>query len=167
MKLKVFTLRPDEETGSLDDTALVNFFEDPVHPREVLEISEHFFVHEHEPCWAILTMYRDTGARRATSGGDEKKDWRADLTSPEKILFDELRAWRNHRSKGDGVPPYIIATNRQLAEIARSQPGNVSGLLEIAGLGQGKVSRWGEELVALVRAHGGAAAGDVGEANNE
>ena len=167
MKLKVFTLRPDEETGRLDDTSLVNFFGDPDHPREVLEISEHFFVHEHEPRWAILTMYRDTAPRRASSGGDEKKDWQADLTSPEKDLFDELRAWRNHKCKADGLPPYIIATNRQLADIARSQPGNASGLLQISGLGQGKVSRWGEELVALVRAHADANAGDVGEANDE
>jgi hypothetical protein len=58
-------------------------------------------------------MYRDTAPRRASSGGDEKKDWRADLTPPEKVLFDELRSWRNHKCKGDGVAPYIIATNRQ------------------------------------------------------
>jgi len=153
MKLKVFTLRPDEETGCLDDSVLESFFGDPDHPREVLEISEHFFVHEQQPRWAILTMYRDQPRADGTKGHREKKDWRAELTSQEKTLFDELRTWRSRKSKGDGLPGYIIATNQQLADITRNKPSSVAELLQISGLGPGKVSRWGEEVLALVRAH--------------
>lgn len=153
MKLKVFTLRPDEETGRLDDGELESFFGDPDHPREVLEISEHFFVHEHQPRWAILTMYRDEPRAGGSSGNREKRDWRAELTRDEKPLFDELRTWRGRKSKGDGLPGYIIATNRQLADIARNKPCRLDDLLQISGLGPGKVSRWGEEILALVRAY--------------
>jgi hypothetical protein len=44
MKLKVVTLRFDDETGGFDDRE----------PREVLGVSEHFFVHDRRPTRALL-----------------------------------------------------------------------------------------------------------------
>jgi superfamily II DNA helicase RecQ len=152
MKLKVFTLRPDEQTGCLDDSSLERFFGDPESPRQILEISEHFFVHQQEPRWAILTMYRDIPRHEAV-GTRGRKDWRAELAPEERLLFDVLRAWRGRKAKSDGVPPYVIATDRQLADIARNKPGGPGDLLKISGMGQGKVSRWGEEVVAQVQNH--------------
>ena len=46
MKVKVLTLRWDEEAGGLDDRELEAFMEG----RAVLEVAEHFFIHDRQPC---------------------------------------------------------------------------------------------------------------------
>lgn len=50
MKLKIFTLKFSESSGGFDDEPVQNFITD----KEVVEYSEHFFVHEKTPflfCW--------------------------------------------------------------------------------------------------------------------
>ncbi len=62
MKLKVFTLQMDEETGRFDDAPLQSFMEDERQRREVIDVSDHFFVHEKRPTWALLVSYREINA---------------------------------------------------------------------------------------------------------
>ena len=45
MKVRVFTLLLDPETGAFDDTALLSFQES----RDIILVSEHFFTHEGSP----------------------------------------------------------------------------------------------------------------------
>ena len=149
MKLKVVTLRFDDETGSFDDRELVDFVDDEDQPREVLDVSEHFFVHDRRPTWALLLSYREI-QRPGEKKGEARKDWRADLDEPGRQLFDELRGWRAKACQRDGLPPYLICTNRQIAEIARTPARTKADLHAIHGLGQTKIDRWGEEMLAVV-----------------
>ncbi len=150
MKLKVLTLGFDASTGRFDESQLEAFMEDPDRPREVLDVSEHFFVHDRHPTWALLISYRDVPRPGDGKARERRKDYRADLDEPSKVLFDELRSWRATACKREGLPPYLICTNRQVADIARSRPSSLAKLQEINGLGEAKVSRWGEEILALV-----------------
>lgn len=152
MKLKVFTLGFDDSTGAFDDSELRAFIEDPDTPREVIDVSEHFFSHGRRPTWALLVSYRDVPRPGTSQRQTPRKDYRADLDEPAKELFDELRGWRAKACKRDGLPPYLICTNRQMADVARSRPDSPAKLHEINGLGDAKVSRWGEEILAVVRA---------------
>ena len=88
MKLKVFTLRLDETTGAFDDRELRAFVEDQDQPREILDVSEHFFLHEGRPIWALLLRYRDIPQPGACREQHLRKDWRADLDGP-----DQERPW--------------------------------------------------------------------------
>jgi superfamily II DNA helicase RecQ len=150
MKLKVVTLRFDEESGGFDDRELLDFVGDETQPREVLDVSEHFFVHDRRPTWALLLSYRDIP--RPGEKAEARKDWRADLDGRSKQLFDQLRGWRAKACKRDGLPPYLICTNQQLAEIARKPARTKADLHAIHGLGQTKIDRWGEEILAVVSA---------------
>ena len=114
MKVRVFTLRWDDGSGRFDDADLRGFLEDDSREREVLDVSEHFFVHERRPTWAVMVMYRDVaelGARRLDR--DFRKDWRAELDEPGRKLYDELRLWRAKAAKREGLPPYLICNNRR------------------------------------------------------
>ena len=64
MKVRVLTLRFDDATGGFDDRALVRFLEDAEQPRDVIEVTEHFFVHERRD--PAATTIRRTGT--TTSG---------------------------------------------------------------------------------------------------
>ncbi len=152
MKLKVFTLRFDDSLGAFDESELRAFVEDQDNPREVIDVSEHFFVHERRPTWALLVSYRDVPRPGSSHRQTPRKDYRADLDDSAKTLFDELKSWRAKSCKREGLPPYLICTNRQMADIARSRPDSLAKLLEINGLGDAKVGRWGEEILAVVKA---------------
>jgi ATP-dependent DNA helicase RecQ len=67
-------------------------------------------------------------------------------------LFEALRAWRREEAARQSVPPYVIFHDSTLAEIARDRPRSPADLGRIGGVGQGKLDRYGEAVLGLVRA---------------
>ncbi|MEO8112909.1 MAG: DNA helicase RecQ [Phenylobacterium sp.] len=75
----------------------------------------------------------------------------AALSPADQPLFEALRAWRTGEAKGQHVPPYVIFHDRTLAEIAQTRPGSSAALERINGVGEGKLARYGEAVLAVVR----------------
>lgn len=146
MKLKVLTLRMKPETGAFDDRELSEFQSG----KDVIEVSEHFLVHEKTPTLTLVLSYRDLpdGARVLPDAG--RRDWRAELDQDGKRLYDELRLWRGRKAKREGMPPYLILNNRELAQLAMKRPSTIVQLREIDGIGEAKSGRWGEEILAVL-----------------
>jgi ATP-dependent DNA helicase RecQ len=65
-------------------------------------------------------------------------------------LFAELRAWRLGQARDGGVPPYVIASDRMLREIAALRPRSLGELMQAHGVGPARAERYGRELLALV-----------------
>jgi ATP-dependent DNA helicase RecQ len=70
-------------------------------------------------------------------------------------LSARLRDWRKERSRADGVPAYVVATNACLDEVCRRLPEDAEELAEVPGMGPARVDRYGDDLLELVRARGG------------
>jgi ATP-dependent DNA helicase RecQ len=66
-------------------------------------------------------------------------------------LFETLRTWRLHHAQIEKMPPYIILHDRTLRQMAIQQPGNLAELRQISGFGPDKISRYGEELLRLIK----------------
>ena len=66
-------------------------------------------------------------------------------------LFGRLRAWRSARAEAQKVPAYVIFTDATLAELAVRQPADVPDLVAVPGIGQSKLDRYGEDVLAIVR----------------
>lgn len=147
MKLKVFTLRYDEQIGGFDDGDLQSFLKE----RDAVSVHEHFFVDGSRPHWALLVSYRDV-PRPAERDRSERgrTDWRAELGPADRDLYDALRRWRATRAKRDGRPPYVLLTNRQMAAIARDRPTTAAALMEVEGIGEGRAREYGEAMLAVV-----------------
>ena len=75
----------------------------------------------------------------------------AALTQPEDQLFEALRAWRRAEAARQSTPPYIIFHDRTLAGIARARPTDRAGLAAVDGVGAGKLERYGEAVLEVVR----------------
>src|SRR5438876_7508958 len=60
-------------------------------------------------------------------------------------LFDRLREWRRKRAQADGVPAYVVFSDRTLAEIAERKPKDWADLAGIAGVGPAKLERYADE----------------------
>ena len=75
----------------------------------------------------------------------------AEMSPADRPLFEALRAWRGRAAKAQGVPPYVIFHDRTLTEIAAARPGSRAALERIAGVGEGKLARYGEAVLEVVR----------------
>ncbi len=72
------------------------------------------------------------------------------LTAAEASLFEALRVWRAERARDQGVPAYVILHDKSLIELATQRPTNATELHSVAGIGQAKADRYGEDLLRLL-----------------
>jgi ATP-dependent DNA helicase RecQ len=68
-------------------------------------------------------------------------------------LFERLRAKRTELAQAAAVPPYVIFSDRTLAEMATYFPQSKQVLAQMHGVGEVKLARYGEEFLAIVRAY--------------
>jgi ATP-dependent DNA helicase RecQ len=67
-----------------------------------------------------------------------------------QALFEALRGHRLALAREEGVPPYVIASDRTLRELAEIQPRTLDALRLAHGIGPHKVERYGAGLLAVV-----------------
>ena len=64
--------------------------------------------------------------------------------------FEALRVWRDRRAAEMGCKPFVVASNRDLLNVARSGAASPADLLSVAGFGPRRAERYGEEIVAVL-----------------
>ena len=74
-----------------------------------------------------------------------------DVPDHAKPLFEALREERLRLAKAQGVPPYVIFHDATLKAMALAQPRHPHDLLNLPGVGQGKLDRYGDAFLAVVR----------------
>jgi len=77
------------------------------------------------------------------------------LTDEQHGTFDRLRALRRKLADEQGVPPYVVFNDATLRDMVRKMPTSGEAFLEVKGVGQAKLERFGEafldELLAANR----------------
>ena len=69
---------------------------------------------------------------------------------PADPLFEALRSARRALAIEAGVPPYVIFHDSTLREIAAARPASLSELARVQGVGEAKLTRYGEAMLAAV-----------------
>ena len=69
----------------------------------------------------------------------------------DKDLYEELRSWRARQAKTKKIPAYTIFHDKTLKALASLQHKNEQALLQISGIGQAKLEKYGEEILALIK----------------
>ncbi len=64
-----------------------------------------------------------------------------------RARFERLRAWRRDRASEQHVPPYVIFQDKTLLEIAQAEPGDLTALAALPGVGQSKLDRYGKGVL--------------------
>lgn len=75
----------------------------------------------------------------------------------DQALVDKLTRWRSARAKADQVAPYMIGHNTTLISVAQVLPTTKQALLGVTGFGSKKVDSYGDDVIAIVLDHVGAA----------
>ncbi len=151
MHCRVFTVRFSSKRDRFDDEEVVSFLAD----KELVEVRDHFFLRDGIPYLGLLVLYNGIDSAKEETNrnrGDkeEKKDYRELLSEEDWAVFKRLREWRNEKAKAEGVPPYILLTNRQLALIATKRPDNLTKLGSIEGVGKAKIDKMGGDILRLI-----------------
>jgi len=179
MRAKILTLRYSATLGGFDDTPLLDFGRD----KEIIAVREHFFVVHDTPHITCVVVYHDAviprmeprsnldrpGAaaangdatttmppfQRRSRARDSAPDPCEGLDEAQRVLYNHLREWRARQAHQEGVPKYLVMTNRELVELVRRRPESATALGHIDGIGPGKVERYAGMLLGLL--HGGPA----------
>ena len=69
------------------------------------------------------------------------------LTPEEKQIVARLKRWRMERANTQRVPAYMVCPDRTLEHLARELPKTLEALANVYGLGESKISKFGEELL--------------------
>jgi ATP-dependent DNA helicase RecQ len=69
---------------------------------------------------------------------------------PVDPLFETLRARRRELAAEAGVPPYVVFHDSTLREIAEAKPKSLSELARVQGVGEAKLKRYGDAMLAAV-----------------
>jgi ATP-dependent DNA helicase RecQ len=68
-------------------------------------------------------------------------------------LFAVLRQKRKDMADEAGVPPYVIFSDRTLTEMAAYYPQSSESLLNISGVGQAKLEKYGDTFLEVIKAY--------------
>ncbi|MYA64084.1 MAG: DNA helicase RecQ [Gemmatimonadetes bacterium] len=110
-----------------------------------------------ESSWPVLRgeeevlMRRDLRPERAARKRKRKEPPPApDPATWDEELWEALRARRTDLAKTQKVPPYVIFHDSTLREMVERRPGTLAELAALSGVGETKLSRYGDEFLAVI-----------------
>jgi len=173
-ELRIITIPFDPRTGVFDDEGLREYLAD----REVLRYEPGFCVQEGRPMWSVFLETRplqgassSVAKQEGTPGGNGNSEKQRtekaaflrllkELDEVERARYDRLLDWRREEARREGVPPYVLLTNRQALDVARRSPRTLEGLGKVKGIGRKRIDRHGKAILEVI--HGRAPEGGAG-----
>lgn len=70
----------------------------------------------------------------------------------DRDLFETLRKKRKELAEAANVPPYVVFSDKSLAEMAAYLPRNPEAMLSIHGVGRAKLDRYGSVFIDVIEA---------------
>lgn len=78
-------------------------------------------------------------------------------------LFEKLRVLRREFAEKQGVPPFVIFSDKTLRDMCAQMPQTLDDMLNVKGIGANKLEKYGDEFLAVVRAEGDASEAEDAE----
>ena len=73
-----------------------------------------------------------------------------ELEGSDGALFQRLRTLRGRIARIQGVPAYVVFSDKTLRELAVTRPRTMAQLRSISGVGIAKAERYGKQLLAEI-----------------
>ena len=155
--LKIVTLPFDDKMEEFEQEKLEKVLKDV----QIVKYQAELVKIEGKYYWTAFVEYEKADKFNKNSGKDnfsqdikEFKDANLNyieyLTEDEMELYKILKEWRAGEAQLLGYPPYIIASNQLLANIAKTNPKNMEELSQLKGMGKRKIRDYGEEILLIL-----------------
>ena len=155
--LKIVTLPFDEKMEEFEQKKLERVLRDVQmvkYQAELVKIEGKYYWTVFVECEKIEKVNKNSEKDNFTQNGKEFKDANKNymeyLTEDEMELYKILKEWRAGEAQLLGYPPYIIASNQLLANIAKTNPKSIEELSQLKGMGKRKVRDYGEEILLIL-----------------
>lgn len=77
-----------------------------------------------------------------------------EVPAEETEIFKELKAYRLEKSREEKIKPYFIYNDNQLKDLITKMPKSKDELLTVAGFGEAKSNKYGDDILSIVRKYG-------------
>ena len=164
MKCRTFKIHLADETRNSDEAKLNKFLES-------IAVRQTFASIVGDDYWSVLVFYEDISTaaqiqiennfpvQSAPPVKQSAKSVEAEKPAPEPLVltpeqenkFNLLKQWRNERANEDGLPPYMIAQNESLMQIAAARVETIEDFLGIKGFGEKRAQKYGEEILNILK----------------
>lgn len=68
----------------------------------------------------------------------------------DETLFELLRKIRLRLAKEEGMPPYIVFSDKTLVDMVNKCPKTIDEFLDVSGVGQAKAEKYGDEFIGAI-----------------
>ena len=92
-------------------------------------------------------VVRSRKTKRSASRGE-------DIEIVDIVLWEALRECRQQLAAEHNVPPYVVFHDSTLRQMVNERPTDPEALLEISGVGQAKLEKYGETFLGVIRQGG-------------
>lgn len=147
MKVKVFKVRLDHEFLHHDQQMLDEF----LGKHQIVKVETAFV--NNDNYWSVFLYFEVVKMTVTTVKEPKHAKYAAEneeLSSDEEKILYALKEWRSDKAKEQNLPTYFIATNKELASVARYKPAKKEELLDIKGFGKHKIENYGEEILEIL-----------------
>ena len=80
-----------------------------------------------------------------------KEDQKVRKVAVDDALFERLRELRMDMAQEAGVPPYVVFSDSTLKEMCEKLPQTTIQLLQIKGVGQNKLDKYGTAFLEVIK----------------
>lgn len=124
--------------------------------RRVSRVDKAFVADPAAPAWSVVVTWIEGDPGAAAGAGPARHgrvavDYKALLSAAEFALYDRLRQLRRELAQAEGLPPYAVFTNEQLAALVQQRVTSEPALAAVEGVGEGRLARYGAPVLALLR----------------
>lgn len=143
MKYHFFTIpvfSPDTEASALN-AFLVS--------HRIVHIEKEFVGDGGKSFWAFCIQYLDS-AEPQPALGKKRIDYKESMDEQDFAVFVKLRDLRKQLSEKEGVPPYAIFTNEQLAQLVQDRVTSLTGLENVKGIGAARIEKYGKAFLEIL-----------------
>ena len=104
-----------------------------------------------KPGWQVLDG--ETTVQRRAEPQPTRSATTVEETPEQAALFEVLRKRRRELAAEQGVPPFMIFSDRTLHDMARLQPQTPADFLAVNGVGQTKLKQYGRIMMDEISAY--------------
>lgn len=146
MKIKIFHIRLTKENLAVDQNSINEFMENII----VKKTSTQFITGQPN-IWSIIVFYEGKDNQNSAKQSNKLSITdETELTTEEKQIYETFKKWRQDKAAEQNVPSFMICHNTELMTIAKVKPQSLEELLRIKGFGEQKISKFGDEIIALL-----------------
>ena len=95
-------------------------------------------------------LLREDPAQTKTARVRRGKRPKATVEIEDEALLDALRALRKQIADDAGVPPYVVFHDATLLGLIERRPGSLGDMLEVSGIGQSKLQKYGQRFLDVL-----------------